>query len=154
MFNFDLNFEQKFKEEYQILLNNGCTYISYIIHTSDDHIYRMSSDRSWLLDTYIKQHMIQHCPLRKMVYSNASMLIPWYALSLTKKQAEIMDARYQNNQRNGITLCCNRKTHREIIALATEDKNFDLARTYLMGNNVIKECLQRIRNASTVTISL
>ena len=121
------------------LLAMNITYVSYILISSDNTIYRFSTDEKWLYNIFLEKNLILHCPLRKIVYSGLSRIISWSSLTLNKMESLVMSSRYDHNHKNGMTFSNNLNIFqgfKEVIAIATNRNDLFIENDYFL--NIIK----------------
>jgi hypothetical protein len=122
--------------------NYGATYMSYTFDKSDMVRFSFRSDSSWASiyqnETISGRPIIELCPIDVASREKKNQFIIWDLYSHSsqpKKNREIMGLREDAGLSHGLTLSMHFDGHHDGLAVATEEKNNDLAVNIFLDDN-------------------
>lgn len=154
-FYFSDNYEIKLFEIF-IYLNKiyGATYMSYTFDLADTIRFSFRTDFKWAYiyhnEVILGRPIIESCPLDIVSRQKKNSIIIWDLynhISQSKINREIMGLREDIGLQHGLTFSTYFAKHHDAIAVATEERNTDLATKILAENNgnLLKESLMACR---------
>lgn len=122
--------------------NYGITYMSYTFDKSNLVRFSFRTDPKWASiynhEKINGKSIIELCPLDIISRKNENIFIIWDLYnhkSQPKSHREIMGMREDVGLFHGLTLSTYFNSHHDAIAVATEEKNLDLATNILLSDN-------------------
>lgn len=149
-----------FKEEiqiqfYEILKNLGNIDCSYLSYTIEDRSLKKRisffSHQDWNL-LFKDNNFRDSCLLCYLCQTQGDIIIPWnYLLQQTPNNQIVMDARYDHDIANGITLSFKHGNIHEMIAFGSRVNNTNFINDDYMKNiNIVNNSIQELRQLTNI----
>lgn len=143
---FPENFELQFYKIFRKLKNLGCDYF-YFLGLDSGISYRFCTNDNWM-SFYRDEKFVLNDPLKRIVETTNFIITPWNQIThLHGSEKKTMQGRISYGLFNGLTITREFRSRKYIITLATEMKEHDLARYFLLEKlnhleNFVYECMQ------------
>ena len=128
---FPESFELQFYQAFRILKNLGCDYF-YFLGLEGRSSYRFCTHEDWM-DFYHEEKFLLNDPLKRIAYNSKFIITPWDQVTyLHSNEKKTMYGRISFGLFNGLTIAREYHNKKYIFALATELKEHDMARYFLL----------------------
>ena len=151
-------FEEKSLVSFDIICEElakqfNCTYVSYALEMDDGKRIHYYSNRQWQ-GAFIKERLIENCPLLKFAREVNGNMLEWNSLSgfLNKQQKYVMDARKSFNIGNGIGAKHVVYGMTEMTTFASSADNHEFYRIFIQNIKSFKKYVSALRTLAIASM--
>lgn len=128
---FPEKFELQFYQAFRNIKALGCDYF-YFLGLDGATSYRFCTHEHWM-ESYHTEKFISDDPLKRLAENTKFLILPWEQLThIHGGEKRTMDGRTSFGLFHGLTMVREHNHKKYIFALATECKEHDLARYFLL----------------------